>query len=505
MKIKELDNLVRPVVYKLTRQNKEKKIKHLISMLNTAYFRLRPHRDAISVYRHDVGDAFKVKLTSTSFVSRDLTAWFGKRYKDLISPFFQFSEDAKSYAYRNKYYWEIEEYEDNHPELNSGQRELVNLYKARLPRLTKAYMLKPDIITKLDDIWKSDSTATIYDKNSDTVISQVDLPQNGICVTSFSKLRVPSVLEFDVRILNKIISNIEQELSSNSNQNGIEDYDKQIQLRHLYRIRKWTLSFGGIPNLYRDYEFEPTDKNGRLWGIGSVHVQSIKRTVREHLYKGKGWFDYDIRKCHYSLLNSLAHAYGYQTEILHEYVINPQDFDSRISRETHISESKLKPILTSLIFGAPISSNTETSIGKNVQFIDNGIENLQGNEIVGKLIKDIRSIRDIVIHEHTDYVSDELFNVVGKRKSLQEEVKVKGKIKNRRISKPRALSFILTGYEAWTINVVCENNDNILAIMHDGFTAKQPINVQMAESQIFDRSISEFGFPLVIQLKEEKK
>lgn len=498
----QLEEFVKPLVHELTRQGRKRKIQHLVSVLNKAYFRLNPHKDPFSVVDLVSSNFMEVGCTAISFSSRDLRKWFGKNnYKDFIRPYFNFPEGDEGYHFGGTYYYLIEDYIENHPDLDLDQEKVMRFARAQLPRLTKAYTLKQETIKKLDEIWSEKSGATVYDKNSQLPISPADLPPNGICATSFSKIEVPPLLEFDVSRLDETIRKEEELASKNYELGKGIDYLKQMHLRHLYRARKWIVSFGGIPNLYRDYEELPTDKNGRLWGIGSIHVQNMKREVRDIIYSGKGWYDYDFRKCHFAILASLAMAYGYETKILNDYASQVQDFDSQIASALGVDKAKVKTILTSLIFSAPVSAHVETSIGRSLLFNEDTVKKLRDNEIVIGLINDIRLVRDEIIHSHTDYESQEIFNVVGKRKSIRlEDKKHKSKI-----SKPQMLSYILTGYEAWAVNVACESKSNILAVMHDGFVASDSLDMLEIQNKIYYRSINEFGYPLMLTLKETIK
>jgi hypothetical protein len=271
-------------------------------------------------------------------------------------------------------------------------------------------------------------------------------------------------------------------------------------VRELYRARQWVRAFGGIPNLYSDYHgTDPTENNGRLWGAGEYHPQRIKRIALPLIFGGTGWRDYDFRLCHPTIMVALAAAYHTPMPLLADYVDNRDAWVERLSDHLDIRRASIKELMNSALYGAPLSLNPRSSVYGLVGH--RGVALLKSYQPYLDLRAEIRGASKVIVRNHV--VGDHVQNAVGKRRSLQRATRRRGKSSYKQ---PRAeftrklLSHVLTGYEAWALNVVCRNRDDVLVLMHDGFICASERDENRLQALIVQESNRQFGFVISLKL-----
>lgn len=86
--------------------------------------------------------------------------------------------------------------------------------------------------------------------------------------------------------------------------------------------------------------------SGRLYGIGPLNLQNVKRLVR--FAAMHGMVDYDIQNCHYSILRQLANQHGVLCPTIDEYLAHKSAVRSRLAKEIGCGLEQIKQCLIAL-------------------------------------------------------------------------------------------------------------------------------------------------------------
>jgi hypothetical protein len=371
-------------------------------------------------------------------------------------------------------------------------------------RITKAYLLKDDALKTLNDAWKSNAAAEIIDTESGTILTRGDFPANGVMRSSYSSITIRSIIPISLPRIDHLI--VTEEAAQRDVYGSGLRYDLQLRrvkaLRYLYQARHWVRLLDGLPNLYADhFGTDPTEGNGRLWGIGGFHLQRLPRTARAMLYGGTGWWDFDFRACHASILLSLARAYGLETPWFDDYMSNREQINEWISEDIDVPVWKMKRVMNSTIYGQPLSKSSRSSL---LQTLGSGaaVDELKIHLYYRMLRDELKDvIRPAVIAKHLK--RKEIVNVVGKVRPLEEE-DAKNPGTYKKVPARKLLSHILTGYEAWALNTVCSNQTDLIVLMHDGWLSEQGRDTAALEADIQRQSKAVFGFSLDLQIKSQQ-
>lgn len=212
--------------------------------------------------------------------------------------------------------------------------------------------------------------------------------------------------------------------------------------------------------------------SGRLIADGVLNLQSCHREVRQAALPGH--YDYDVECCHPALLASLAKRQGLQTPHIDAYVGDKKQLRGEVQMAIGGgSYDDAKSIITSLTYGAPLTSSPRGSIAAKV-----------GQEAAARLCK-VKPLADLNAE----------MKAAGKAviESYRSEVERTGRLTNaanRRISAKgvkanKLLSHILTGEESEVLKVaIAYASANIVLLAHDGFVTAQPINTEELETRI---------------------
>lgn len=451
----------------VARQGEAKKTRYLCRLLSLAFFLERPHEHPLlhAPSPSDSG-ALSSSLFASTFSARDLRNNLGGAHADYqkyLRPFFDFIEQNQGY---NK------------------QRGL-----------TKGYLLRPATLTELRECWAGDGTVEVVDENTNKTFTVADLPQNGICQTSYSKLQIRSLVTFPQEHIDKIITEEEAaQIDEYGSGLHISQRRRRVKaLRHLYRVRQWVRCLGGVPNLYADYKADPTDSNGRLYGIGDVHLQRLPRAARKLLYRGTGWWDFDFEACHWSILHSLAKGYGLDTPVLDDYLGERKALNEQIAEDLEVPVAKMKRVMNSTLYDQPLSKSPHTSLYSTIG--PDAIDRLVEQDYYLWLRDELKSvIRPVILANHLR--GDFVVNAVGKELSMTAA----GKNTPAR----KLLSHILTGYEAWALNVVCDKQHDLIALMHDGWVTENPRDKQQLQQLVSNQATNQFRLPITLSIKVQQ-
>jgi hypothetical protein len=424
----------------------------LTELFSMSYERRRPH----SLYRD--ADSF-----DRNFLVKGLrVSPHGKAYTPLLTPFYTFPEDNRGYS------------------------------KER--GATKAYRLRPTVSAALHAVYRSDETlpVTVYNDNG-TEVGLDTLGANGLPHSVADRITVPAVLPFSTGQIDHAIGRVDE---------WIEQFRETMYLdpakpestslaearRLLDTSRKWVVSLGGLPNLYRE------QSHGRL-GPSGFHLITMPGRLRQLLFEGSGMVDHDLASCFWSIFQSLGKALSFPTPNADEYLDSKAAWHSRWVRATgHWNPDDFKAVAVSWLTGGTLSASSRTESGRRLGA--SSMHALGGDPTARALYKEVQHGMKRIVHDalksETDGTEKVRINAVGKRLTLE----------GSSADFPRLCSHALTGYEQFAIRAMCEKVVGLQAVIYDGFIAPaQP--VQALEEQVRRRSYEALGVTLEVRLKTE--
>lgn len=445
-------------VSKTTRQKVREKTLYIMRLLGESFFHTRFHDQPTST----------AEIGSSYFPSRQLRKHLGGPHSDPKTGFSEYQKYLTPF-------WTFQR-------MNEGY--------SRAGRKTKHYKLKAEVERELEQIWKLPERVPVVDRNTGLPIVPADLPSNGVARTSYSKIWIQPLIEFDVRPLDEKICRLEGEIPKAI---VFQRPALAARVRALYLAKKWVVSFGGLPNLYSDYkEDEPSEGHGRLWGIGPLHPQFMRRRVRAVLFGGLGLWDYDFVACHYSIIRSLARHYGQPSPLLDQYLEGREAQHARLGELLEVPPRRLKEVFNALGYGAKLTKHPSTAIFQIVGA--NGIDALKRDTFVQAFLAEHARLVDVVF-EHEVASKAEVINVVGK--AMEVPAKRSGNFGGQ------MLSHILQGWESYCLDVVCRGFRDTTCLIFDGWVSPRRRSVAYLENQLRSESKREHGIEMALRMKEE--
>lgn len=229
---------------------------------------------------------------------------------------------------------------------------------------------------------------------------------------------------------------------------------------------------------------------GRLFASG-LNLQSVPRCVRAAALSGRK--DYDISTCQWTILAQMAHASGVHCDLIDDYIENKKRVRTSISEGAGISLTHAKTCLTMLLFGAPLQQSEkaikwhpgsfEEEIGPDRTF---RLCNL--DEFVS-LSEELHRVGAAVLSKQPRLPNGYFTNALRLRISPKEP---DGTPRPNR----ELLAHLLQGAEAQALMAVVEQEQqNILLCMHDGWVARDPLDVAQLTALIETKT----GFRFVIE------
>ena len=397
-----------------------------------------------SLHKDDAGRG------TSSFASRDLEKELGRDYKRYLKPLYRFHHE--------------------------------NLGYSKKAGLTKRYTLRSPIRDRVRDAVRNyEGPERIIDHRGNEV-SQKRLQVNGNqCKTS--EIKLPAVIQVDLSTLNETIDALTV-VEAEEKRGGDPTPKVSIHIDELCYLRRWVRTTGGFPNFYRE------EATGRLGRLGEFHITQSSNVLRMLLFRGSGLVDFDFANCHVALFRSLCAYHCFDTPYVEEYLRDRKWIASEFQLHFNISPEDTKRAFLSLLNGGSLVAHGETTITRLLGYDLAGP--LSEDPWVIALVKELRAGRELILRgnqplrKHTKVVT---MNIVGK-----------GITKRNKRSR---LSHVLTGYERWCLETVCRGFGDTQCLIYDGWISPDR-DVQELENLILERSISELGFPIDMQIKRER-
>jgi len=383
-----------------------------------------------------------------SFSYQYLRKHLGDDYKRYLAPFYDFPVDNSGYA------------------------------KER--QLTKKYRLKPDVREVIESVHQSCSRSAKVITKKGRTLKNHELPENGI-TSSYSAISVPPVVPIDPAVLDETIAQV-SEILAQLRESGRHADRMERTLAQLLEARRWVTALGGIPNLYRQCG------NGRLGAKHPFHMINVTREARLLLIRGQGLHDYDFSAAHLSILRDLANGYGCETPTLDDFLEDRHVLYQFIEETFGIPPEDSKQFILSFIGGADLKPNSHS---KNTQTL--GFENqhiLSQISEVEQIHQEIREAGKVVIKNAKTAVTRDgrvTLNVLGLPTA------------ETRIAK--RLSHLLMGYEAFLLDGICRDLDDVSCVIYDGWIGGDQ-DVTRLEEKIEVQSTQKLGFPIKLHIKK---
>lgn len=467
LRLPDLRKWVYDQVASIIRQGRQAKSDHLLYYLDLAFFNLRPHKRPFVGTIPGYVNGEQYFFRPASFKERGLRKGLGGStgdYKRYIRLFWDFPEDAAGYS--------------------------------KPLKLTKPYVLNDQTRRQLTDYWRSLEPGEVIDRSSGKTITAADLPKSGVIRSSYSSVVVPSLITFDLDHLNRTIAAQEQRGGILGERLPLPQRSRFLTTLHwLWAVRKWVISFGGVPNLYHDYRADqlPTDSNGRLHGTGELHLQRLKKPARRLLYADTGWWDVDFVACHPTIMLALGRHYRLEMPILEEYLTHRQTWHNELSEYLEKPVGRMKTLMTSTAYGQNLNPSPYSSLTKQIG--SDGVLKLRKHARYMALREELEAARHLIVEHHTQ--GDRVVNVVGKERPIVNS-------KGRKVRVRKLVSLVLTGYEQFALNVALENDVDALVLMNDGWVSRTERNIQELEQRTSVRSCEIFGFDLGLRIEQQQ-
>ena len=236
------------------------------------------------------------------------------------------------------------------------------------------------------------------------------------------------------------------------------------QLEIVVDTARGPLCLGAVPIRYSE------GSTGRLFAEG-ISLQSVPKEVRNAALAG--CWDYDISNCHWTLIDCLAADHGYECTAIRHYLANKSLVRSSIAQAVGIEIKAVKECLLMLMYGA----------GKSVRdWEPDAIPKCIGADAARRLYRDPRFIaldRDVrgarrTILQHWPVQVGLVSNALGLQVKCTEPPAI-------------LLAHVLQGLEAKALMaVVRAYGDNIQLCIHDGWVARERLDVGEVQQLISD-------------------
>ena len=211
--------------------------------------------------------------------------------------------------------------------------------------------------------------------------------------------------------------------------------------------------------------------SGRLLAQGLLNLQTCHREVRAACLPAH--YDYDIECCHYALLANLAARQGVQTPRIDAYVSDKKKLRREVEMASGGTYEEAKQIITSLIYGAPLTASPLGSIAELVG--TQAAERLCRLQPLADLYAELKAARNGVLESYRAEAEryGRITNAAARR------------IPTKGLRRSQLLSHILTGEESEVLKVAIANQSaDIVLLAHDGFVTTQPIDKAALEAKI---------------------
>ena len=155
-------------------------------------------------------------------------------------------------------------------------------------------------------------------------------------------------------------------------------------------------------------------ESGRIYPTGGISLASVPGLVKEAALRG--YWEYDISNCHFSLVTQMAAKYGQRCSAIEHYLSNKESVREMIAHEAGIRIDQVKTCLLALLYGARASTWHKAAIVEEIG--REAAERLIKVELFGALARDVGLARRVVLANSDRTERGWLKNAFGKRIAL---------------------------------------------------------------------------------------
>jgi hypothetical protein len=365
----------------------------------------------------------------------------------------------------------------------------------RAGKTAKAYRLDYEAANAVEDVLSGDEplSGLVESDNYTDRLRFEDLPENGIPRPVGDALFVPKVLPLTPHAVERAQWKVHDRMCREGKYaplnpaKGERSFPLERAWRRLQTCRHWVVSYGGLPNVYRE------ESTGRLGPVG-LHVIGLPKELRRLLLAGSGLVDFDLAACNWSIVQSVAGALSLPTPVIDGYRADRQRWHDRWATLTKgtVPAAAFKAVTLSWLTGGQLSEYhgaAADTIGPE------GVRVLRDDPDARRLKEEARAVMKKITARALTAVSDGketvYLNAVG-------AVLRPGKGQKGALQK---CSHVLTGFEQFAIRRVCREVRSLRAIVFDGFIA--PDQDHSGWSGLIEReSYEALGIPLRLHLEK---
>ena len=229
------------------------------------------------------------------------------------------------------------------------------------------------------------------------------------------------------------------------------------------------------------YQHYYEGQTGRVYSTGQNSIQTMKKIIRNIVLGGVGYWDYDIKNCHYTIMNQLGNEYGLRTfNSFDNYIKNKSKIRKSLSKELKVDVKVIKECIIAILYGCSKSVRKDNKLTELLG--TTGHNRLLQNDWIQELFKDREELTDSIIEKTLQNPKQyRWLRLKGIKKQYYENVRNKrlnyldengNKTKNRFV-----LAHILQGIESKMLDV-CMGVElgTICVLIHDGFITRNEID-----------------------------
>jgi len=242
--------------------------------------------------------------------------------------------------------------------------------------------------------------------------------------------------------------------------------------------------------------------SGRVYTQGNTSLQQTYKEIREIVLGGLGYWDYDIRNCHYTIMNYLTDYFGIgKCDSFDEYTNNKKHIRKTISLQLDVDEIIVKKILIAILYGC------SKRIKEGNQITDTIGEKKHAELLTNPFISLLFSDRDRLSKGILDRVVSEplkhpYLQIHGKKKIYYQNIRHK-KLnyydeEGETQYTPKVMAHILQGIESKMLDICLGVSPGELKVLiHDGFITEGRID----ESKYIKKIEEETGISVMFDKK----
>ncbi len=421
MTYSDLDKILskRDEFVSLSKLHKKRLIKLIIGVMNGDY----KHRSFFPT--HEIGSS---SLHSTYLWKRFRKNGDGGYYKKVIEPYLTCINDSYEFGrgsngYTKKYRLKEWVYDEciRHYKYHSKPNELSIIGKTIEPILEEPKSMVND-----------------YDINGN--------PKS-------SKIQINPLVKPNFKSLVETIEIIENHKSNNIR--------KHIRNENVFRLQQWKKILNNKRFPMSVLQLYQESINGRLCPMTNLdfpHLINTPNRIRRVLFSDMDLMDYDMSNSHLSIFNGLCKKYGFDCQIMNEYLDNKSYYRNKWNTDFCVKVKLIKQYILSWLYG-----NDMNQVSKNPFYRDLGYDRMvkiKNDRMLVGIYKEILKGRKIII-DNQPIVNGEIINVMKKKYPSNRP-------------KGKTLCFILFGYESRILEIVNEQiGDSMKVLIYDGWIGEK--------------------------------